>query len=74
MGADEYEAAFHGIELPESVELFPGSKIPDVRLFLEKEFEILRKGQSTRVVDAVKYRLDRLLAIINEKNEGDNYI
>ncbi|WP_448104715.1 DUF6965 family protein [Pedobacter panaciterrae] len=67
--AEEYEAAFHGIELPKGpVSLGPGASIPDVSLFLEKQLTILKLGTSERVKEPVRWRLNRLLEIINEAN------
>ncbi|WP_285008403.1 DUF6965 family protein [Pedobacter faecalis] len=70
MNADEYEAAFHGIDLPKEVELFPGSYVPDVRFFLDAQLNLLRHLGTERQRDAVRYRLNRLLEIINENNEN----
>ena len=65
VSAEDYEAAFHGIELPQGpIELAPGSKVPDVALFLDKQITILRMGTHERVKEPVRWRLDRLLEII----------
>jgi len=65
--AEDYEAAFHGIELPHGpIELVPGTIVPDVALFLEKQITILRTGKHERVKEPIRWRLDRLLVIINE--------
>ncbi|SMC53112.1 DUF6965 family protein [Pedobacter nyackensis] len=65
--AEEWEAAFHGIELPETAELATGVKINNVQGFLQKSFEILRNG-TPRVCEPVRWRLQRLLDIVNEAN------
>jgi len=65
--AEEWEAAFHGIELPQTAELATGVVINDVQGFLEKSFEILRHG-GERVSEPVRWRLQRLLDIVNEAN------
>lgn len=63
--AEDYEAAFHGIELPEgAIELVRGSTIPDVALFLDKQITILRTGTHERVKEPVRWRLNRLLEIL----------
>ena len=65
--AEDYEAAFHGLELPQGpIELGPGSTVPDVPLFLDKQITILRLGSHERVKEPVRWRLNRLLEIINE--------
>lgn len=65
--AEDYEAAFHGIELPQGrIELRPGATVPDVALFLDKQITILRMGTHERVKEPVRWRLDRLLEIIDE--------
>lgn len=68
MTADEYEAAFHGIDLPQSVELYTGVKINDVPAFIEKEITILKTNNPERILSPIRYRLDRLLEIINERH------
>ena len=65
--AEDWEAAFHGIELPQTAELATGVVINDVPGFLEKSFEILRNG-TPRVCEPVRWRLQRLLEIVNEAN------
>ncbi|RZM04370.1 MAG: hypothetical protein EOO88_56020 [Pedobacter sp.] len=70
MTAEDYEAAFHGIELPQSAQLFTGVFVPDVRAFIAKELHILKNNPLDRTADPVKYRLDRLLEVINELNES----
>ncbi len=63
--AEDYEAAFHGIELPQGpIELVPGSNVPDVALFLDKQITILRMGTHERVKEPVRWRLNRLLEIL----------
>jgi len=71
MTAEEYEAAFHGIELPYKVELFPGVSVTDVPEFVKKEIAILRTNNKDRVLDPIRYRLDRLLEIVNQANENE---
>lgn len=64
MTAEEYEAAFHGIDLPESIELVQGTKIPNVKDFLEKEIYILKTSNNERVLSPIRYRLDLLLQLV----------
>ncbi|WP_214227763.1 hypothetical protein [Pedobacter sp. B4-66] len=64
MTAEDFEAAFHGIELPSEIELAPGAIIRDVPLFLEKELTILRTSNHPRVTDPVVYRLNLVLELI----------
>lgn len=72
MTAEEYEAAFHGIDLPQSFDIFPGSHISDVRKFVEKEIYILKNGNNNDRIEApIKYRLDILLEHINKQNENE---
>lgn len=69
MTAEDYEAAFHGIKLPEGrIELGPGVTITDVTLFIEKELTILKSGNNERVKQPVRWRLDKLIEIINERH------
>jgi len=68
--AEDYQAAFHGIELPEGpIELVKGSTIPDVHIFLDKQITILRTGTHERIKEPVRWRLDRLLEIIEEMKQ-----
>lgn len=64
MTAEDFEAAFHGIELPTEIELGPGAVIKDVPLFLKKELTILRTSTHQRVTDPVVYRLNLVLEMI----------
>lgn len=70
MTTEEYEAAFHGIELPESFDLATGVHVPDTKDFIEKSIYILQTG-GERVKAPVRWRLDRLLEIINNKNQTE---
>ena len=67
MTAEDWEAAFHGIELPETAQLDTGVIITDVQGFLEKSFTILRGGNA-RVCEPVGWRLQRLLDIVSAAN------
>jgi hypothetical protein len=67
MTVEDWEAAFYGIELPETVQLGPGMFVNDVQGFLEKSFAIL-KGGNVRVSEPVEWRLQMLLDIVNEAN------
>lgn len=64
MTAEDFEAAFHGIELPTELELGPGAVIKDVPLFLKKELTILQTSTHQRVTDPVIYRLNLVLEMI----------
>ncbi|MES2455548.1 MAG: hypothetical protein V4594_08415 [Bacteroidota bacterium] len=66
MTADEYEAAFHGIDLPATAELFPGTTVTDVPAFIESSLLLLRTVKNARQNDMTKYRLDRLLEMIRQ--------
>lgn len=68
--AEEYEAAFHGIEIPESFELATGVHVPNTREFIEKSIYILKTG-GNRVATPVRWRLDKLLEIINRNNQHE---
>lgn len=65
--ADDWEAAFHGIELPETVQLGPDMFVTDVQGFLERSIHIVRHGVP-RVSDPVQWRLQKFLDIVNESN------
>jgi len=67
MTAEDYQAAFHGIDLPKSLELFPGTNIPDVQLFLSKSIHILKTNPNDRIKDPVRYRLDKVLEMIQQQ-------
>ncbi|RZK78359.1 MAG: hypothetical protein EOO85_06525 [Pedobacter sp.] len=69
MKADEFEAAFYGIDLPESVQLDQGVFISNVKEFLAKELRILKNNPLERTAEPVQFRLNRLLEIINQTNE-----
>ncbi|MES2828806.1 MAG: hypothetical protein V4687_11640 [Bacteroidota bacterium] len=68
MTAEDYEAAFHGIDLPPSIELVQGSIIPDLKEFLAKELYILKTSKNERVLNPIRYRLDIVLKLL-ESNE-----
>ncbi|WP_285011219.1 DUF6965 family protein [Pedobacter faecalis] len=69
MTAEEYEAAFHGIDLPETLQLDSGVFVPDTSEFIAKSIDILKsRSAGARVEEAVKYRLDRALEIITSQN------
>ncbi|TKC62496.1 hypothetical protein FBD94_09785 [Pedobacter hiemivivus] len=67
MTAEDWEAAFHGIELPETAQIDTGVFISNVPGFLEKSFAILHGGNE-RVAEPVRWRLQKLLDIANEAN------
>jgi len=67
MTVEDWEAAFHGIELPETAQLDTGVIITDVQGFLEKSFTILRAGNN-RVCTPVEWRLQKLLDMVNAAN------
>ncbi|WP_316819319.1 DUF6965 family protein [Pedobacter nyackensis] len=67
MTAEDWEAAFHGIELPETAQLDSGVIISNVAGFLEKSLAILRGGNQ-RVTEPVEWRLQKLLDIVNNTN------
>lgn len=64
---EEYEAAFHGIELPATFELATGVEVPDVKEFLEKSIHILKTGKSERIAIPIRWRLEKLLAFIENQ-------
>ncbi|WP_165503501.1 DUF6965 family protein [Pedobacter hiemivivus] len=53
MTAEDWEAAFHGIELPETAQIDTGVFISNVPGFLEKSFAILHGGNE-RVAEPVR--------------------
>jgi len=68
MTAEEYEAAFHGIDLPTSLQLDSGVFVPDVPDFIAKSIGILKGKPGARVEDAVRARLDKALQLITNHN------
>lgn len=68
MNSDEYEAAFHGIELPDRIQLFQGAIISNVPAFLRNSIELLRNVTNPRQIEVVCYRLDRLLELIEKSD------
>jgi uncharacterized protein DUF6965 len=64
MNADEYEAAFQGIDLPATAELFPGTIVTDVQEFINNSISLLRTVRNPRQTDVIQYRLNRLLELI----------
>ncbi len=67
MAPEEYEASFHGIDLPQSIQLFPGSFIPNVSDYIKQQIEILKVNTSPKIQAPIEYRLDVLLQLIQEK-------
>ena len=72
MTAEDYEAAFHGIDLPQSIELVQGSIIPDVKEFLDKEIYILNNSKNERVLSPIRYRLDLILQRLEAREQEWN--
>lgn len=70
MTADGWEAAFHGIDLPETIDLGPGIFLTDVRGFLDHSLTILRAG-NVRVSEPVEWKLQKLLDLLNQQNGLD---
>lgn len=70
MTVEEYEAAFHGIDMPEALQLAPGVTVKDVPGFIAASIHILKTSTSERVMDPVKWRLDRALELINANHSG----
>ena len=70
MTAEEYEGAFHGMQLPEGpIELSQGVTVKDVPLFVTKELTVLKSANNERVKGPVRRRLDRLIQLINKTNQ-----
>jgi hypothetical protein len=69
MTAEEWEAQFAGIDLPDEMQLDPGVKITNVSGFLEKSLTILKAGNA-RVSEPVEWRLQKLLDLINNGHEN----
>ncbi|MNY54790.1 hypothetical protein D3C86_1907010 [compost metagenome] len=67
MTAEEWEAAFYGVELPETAQIMPGVFINNVPDFLEKTIYIVKTG-TPRVAEPAEWRLQLLLDIVNEAN------
>ena len=61
---EEYEAAFHRLGLPATFELATGVVVPDVNQFVDKSIHILKTGKSERIAAPIRWRLDKLLAFI----------
>ena len=67
----ELETWFKKTELPETpLELFPGTVITDMQLFLNSHFIPLRNDPNGANNDAHLYRLKALKAVIEKKNKG----
>lgn len=70
MTAEDYEAAFYGIKLPEGpIEIGQGAIVKDVPLFIEKELTILKFGNNERVKEPVRWRLNKLIELINNSHQ-----
>jgi len=66
----ELEMWFKKADLPETpLELFPGTVITDMELFLNSHFIPLRNDPSGAKNEAHLYRLRSLKAIIDKKNK-----
>ena len=70
MNADEYEAAFQGIDLPATAELFPGTIVSNVPAFINNSISLLRTVKNPRQTDVIQYRLDRLLELIESGEQS----
>jgi hypothetical protein len=68
MTAEEFEAAFHGIDLPQEAQLYSGVKVTNVPKFLETSLSYLKNNAPSRMTEVIKDRLNRLLEIIQESN------
>ena len=64
MLVEELEAYFHGIELPEQIELVTGVVIMDVPLFLQSHFSYIKNNPGLKSTDVFLQRLNQLHAIL----------
>jgi len=71
MTPEDYEAAFHGIDLPKKMELATGVNVADVPEFIKASIYLLRTSGSTRVTEMVRFRLNRALEIINASDQNN---
>ena len=67
MKAEEWEAAFAGLSLPQTATLDKGVTIIDIPVFLQTSLAILRSNQPPRVTDPVELRLRKLLELLTER-------
>lgn len=65
MTPEEYEAAFHGIDLPPTLNLAQGVTVNDVPAFLASQIHMLKNSTSPRVIELVKYRLDLAMMLMS---------
>lgn len=68
MTAEEFEAAFHGIDLPQEAQLYTGVKITNIPKFLETSLNYLKNNAPSRMTEVISDRLQRLLEIVQESN------
>lgn len=66
MTIEEYEAAFHGIDLPQEILLSPGTYITDVPYFIESHIEGLKSTKNPKQIAPLQQRLDKLLKLLEE--------
>ena len=67
MSAEELEAYFQGIELPQQVELVTGVVIMDVPLFIESHFSYIKNNPGLKSADIFLTRLNDLRTILEKK-------
>jgi|GEM_PF-844963 len=71
MTAEEYEAAFHGINLPQEAQLATGVRITNMPKFLETSLSFLKSNKPSKMTEVITERLDRLLEIVNNSNNQE---
>lgn len=64
MTAEEFEAIFHGVDLPETVQLGPGVKVVDLPKFIDTQLIILKSSQNEQYKSVVEARLMKLKEVI----------
>lgn len=62
MSAEEFEAWFEGIDLPEKAELEKGVMVEDVPLFLASHLSYLKKNEGLKSAEVFVRRLEQLKA------------
>ena len=70
MTAEEWEAQFHGRELPTFVQFASGMSTSDVPAFLESSLRILRAGNA-RVSEPIEWRLQIMLDQMNKAEQNE---
>ena len=72
MTIEELEAYFTGIDLPETMALYPGVFISNVRTCVDSHLEVLNAKGDLKIYAGFKLRLLRIIEILESSDVSEN--